>query len=129
MAVAEKSPAVTGASELTTIKMADSEKKSVTTALPKPVLDALKAEATQRDLTDNSIVREIVAAHYGFKIVDNKVPRVGKYVGLTKEEANAKRNAENQKNRARMAKILAAIENGDIPADLLAKLDIDVQAA
>lgn len=115
--------------ELVTIKMSDSTKKSVTTALPTQVLDLLKADATKRDITDNSVVREIVAAHYGFKILDNKVTRIGRYVGLSKEDAKAAKNADQQKKRDRMNRILAAIENGDIPEDVLAKLGLSTAAA
>ena len=113
--------------DLVQLRMSKSEKHTVTTSLPSEVRDALKGDAASRDLSDNAVVREIVALHYGFRIVDNaSTARIGKYAGLSKEEVNARRNAENQTKRDRMAKIMAAIEDGQIPAELLAKLGISV---
>lgn len=134
MAVAEKSTQTAGATtqaptELVEITMKAQEKHSVTTALPLQVLDQLKAEATRRDITDNSVVREIVAAHYGFKIVDNRVPRVGKYAGLSKEEAKAKKSADNQKKRAKMERILAAIDEGLFTPEQMKALGLEEAAA
>lgn len=114
--------------QVTSLRMADSEKKTFTLNLPLALLEAIREDAKARHnpasgsegVPDNTVAREILAAHYGFAITDNYSPRLRK--GLSKEEKKAQR----EKTKARISAIVEALSSGKLSDEILRAAGINI---
>lgn len=101
------------------IKMADATKRTLTLNLPDELRAKIDGDATTRDVAANAVAREILASHYGMRIIDT--PRAIVVPGLSKEERAKVRKLEQTQKRETTNAIMDAILSGTIPKDALEK--------
>lgn len=104
------------------------EKVVLSFHIPAGMRVQLRTEAESAGKSEAQYVRDMVAGQIGYTIPESfneRRGRVGQYSGLSEEEKKAAIKAENDKKRDNVAKLLAAVNAGQIGDDVLAALGID----
>lgn len=99
------------------LRMATSDKVGMSINLPTPLEAAIKYAAQAEGTNPNALVREVLAARFGYLILDN---RKATKSTLSPEQ----RKAEKAKKAAQVNSVLEAITSGKLTPELAAQLGI-----